>query len=53
MLGGLFIGMIEAFVTAYVHDGLKWADATVFAVLVLVLVFRPSGILGKQAIVKV
>jgi branched-chain amino acid transport system permease protein len=40
-------------VTAYVHDGLKWADATVFAVLVLVLVFRPSGILGKQAIVKV
>ncbi len=53
MLGGLFIGLIEAFVTAYIHDGLKWADATVFAVLVLVLVFRPSGILGKQAVVKV
>ncbi len=53
MLGGLFIGLIEAFVTAYIHDGLKWADATVFAVLVLVLVFRPSGILGRAEIQKV
>jgi branched-chain amino acid transport system permease protein len=53
MLGGLFIGLGEAFVTAYIPDGLKWADATVFAVLVLVLVFRPSGFLGMSAIVKV
>ncbi len=53
MLGGLFIGLVEAFVTAYVQNGLRWADATVFAVLVLVLVFRPSGILGKAAIEKV
>jgi branched-chain amino acid transport system permease protein len=44
---------VEAFVTAYIKDGLKWADAMVFAVLVLVLVFRPSGLLGKQAIEKV
>ena len=53
MLGGLFIGLIEAFVIAYFKDGLKWADATVFAVLVLVLVFRPSGLLGKPEIKKV
>lgn len=53
MLGGLFIGMVEAFVIAYFKDGLKWADATVFAVLVLVLVFRPSGLLGKPEIKKV
>jgi branched-chain amino acid transport system permease protein len=53
MLGGLFIGLVEAFVTAYIRDGLKWADATVFAVLVLVLVFRPSGLLGKPSIEKV
>ena len=53
MLGGLFIGLIEAFVTAYVQNGLRWADAAVFAVLVLVLVFRPSGLLGKPEIQKV
>jgi branched-chain amino acid transport system permease protein len=53
VLGGLFIGLIEAFVTAYVQDGLKWADAVVFAVLVLVLVFRPSGLLGRPIVEKV
>jgi branched-chain amino acid transport system permease protein len=53
MLGGLFIGLIEAFVTAYLQNGLRWADAVVFAVLVLVLVFRPSGLLGKPEIQKV
>jgi branched-chain amino acid transport system permease protein len=53
MLGGLFIGLVEAFVTAYIENGLRWADATVFAVLVLVLVFRPSGLLGKPEIQKV
>jgi branched-chain amino acid transport system permease protein len=53
MLGGLFIGLIEAFVSAYITDGLKWADATVFAVLVLVLVFRPAGLLGRSTVEKV
>jgi branched-chain amino acid transport system permease protein len=53
MLGGLFIGLIEAFITTYIPDGLKWADATVFAVLVLVLVFRPSGLLGQHTPEKV
>jgi branched-chain amino acid transport system permease protein len=53
MLGGLFIGLIEAFVTAYFQDSAKWADAIVFAVLVLVLVFRPSGLLGQQVPEKV
>ncbi len=53
VLGGLFIGLVEAFVIAYANNGVRWADATVFAVLVLVLVFRPSGLLGKQTVEKV
>jgi len=53
MLGGLFIGLVETFVTTYVTNGLRWADAAVFALLVLVLVFRPSGLLGKPTIEKV
>lgn len=53
MMGGLFIGLIESFISAYIPDGLKWADATVFAVLVLVLVFRPSGLLGRATPEKV
>ncbi len=53
VLGGLFIGLIEAFIGAYVQNGVRWASAVVFAVLVLVLVFRPSGILGRPEIQKV
>ncbi len=47
MLGGLFIGVIEAFVIQYLPAGFQWADAVVFAILALVLVFRPAGLLGQ------
>ncbi|HLW01281.1 MAG TPA: branched-chain amino acid ABC transporter permease [Ktedonobacterales bacterium] len=53
MLGGLFIGLVESFVINYVQDGEAWADAIVFAALVLVLVFRPAGFLGQSAPEKV
>lgn len=53
MLGGLFIGLVEAFVINYVPNGGAWADAAVFAVLALVLVFRPAGFLGQSAPEKV
>ena len=46
ILGGLLIGAIETFWAAYLDA--SYRDVAVFAVLVLVLTFRPSGILGFQ-----
>ncbi|HLJ67292.1 MAG TPA: branched-chain amino acid ABC transporter permease [Chloroflexota bacterium] len=49
MLGGLLIGMVQQFVNTLDNgQGTAWSDPVVFAVLVLVLVFRPSGLLGAQ-----
>jgi branched-chain amino acid transport system permease protein len=46
MLGGLLLGLVEAYsVACYGSD---WVDVTAFVVLVLVLLFRPSGILGEE-----
>jgi len=45
-LGGLFIGLVQAFSNAYFQAALT--DVWVFAILILVLVFRPSGLLGMQ-----
>lgn len=51
MLGGLLIGLIEAFWSAYVS--VEYKDVAVFTVLVTVLIFRPTGLLGKPQIEKV
>src|SRR3954466_12754901 len=51
MLGGILIGCLEQFGSAYTEPSLR--DLYVFSVLVLVLLFRPSGILGKTAAEKV
>ncbi|HUZ72110.1 MAG TPA: branched-chain amino acid ABC transporter permease LivH [Stellaceae bacterium] len=51
MLGGLLIGLIEAFWSGYFSSDYK--DVAVFAVLVLVLIFRPSGLLGRPEVEKV
>lgn len=49
MLGGLLIGIVQQFVNTLDNgQGTAWSDPVVFAVLVLVLVFRPSGLLGTQ-----
>ena len=48
VLGGFLIGVVEAFTIAYVPNGFAWADAVVFAILVLILVVKPSGLLGQQ-----
>jgi len=47
MLGGLLIGLIEAFGAQLA--GPAWTDVIIFAILVLVLVFRPAGLLGRVA----
>ena len=51
MLGGLLIGLIEFFGAAYLSPNLR--DVYVFAVLILVLLFRPAGILGRATVEKV
>ncbi|RMD64957.1 MAG: branched-chain amino acid ABC transporter permease LivH [Alphaproteobacteria bacterium] len=51
MLGGLLIGLIEAFWSAYFT--VEYKDVATFAILVLVLIFRPTGLLGKPDIEKV
>lgn len=51
VLGGLIIGVLETLVAAYVSSGYR--DAIAFAVLILVLVVRPTGIMGKKSINKV
>ena len=47
-LGGFIIGLIIAFSTSYTSWGLQWADVIVFSILILVLVFRPTGLLGMR-----
>lgn len=46
MIGGILIGVIEILGRAYISPQL--ADAIVFAVLILVLIIKPTGILGKK-----
>jgi branched-chain amino acid transport system permease protein len=47
MVGGFVIGLVEAFATQFIPGGAQWTNVVVFSVLVLVLVFRPSGLLGE------
>jgi branched-chain amino acid transport system permease protein len=51
MLGGILIGLIEAFWSGYFS--VEYKDVAAFAILVLVLIFRPTGLLGKPEIEKV
>ncbi len=46
MIGGILLGVIEILARAYISSEL--ADAIVFGVLIVVLIFRPTGLLGKQ-----
>jgi len=46
MLGGVLLGLIEKYAQAYIST--QWSDAIVFLVLVLVLVIKPTGLLGKN-----
>ncbi|HEY7743987.1 MAG TPA: branched-chain amino acid ABC transporter permease [Burkholderiales bacterium] len=54
MLGGLLLGVVESLATGYIGDltggvlGSNYRDVFAFLVLILVLVFRPSGLLGER-----
>ena len=51
MIGGLALGLIEEFVAGYTASSFK--DAIAFTVLILVLLFRPEGLLGRVTVEKV
>jgi branched-chain amino acid transport system permease protein len=51
MLGGVLIGLIEVFWSAYFT--IEYKDVAAFSILVLVLIFRPTGLLGRPEIEKV
>jgi branched-chain amino acid transport system permease protein len=51
MLGGLVIGLVRSLGSQYVGE--QWTSALVFGILIVLLVFRPSGLLGSTAREKV
>ena len=46
MLGGFMIGLLASFSDGYLNA--RWTEAWIFTVLVLILMFRPTGLLGEQ-----
>jgi branched-chain amino acid transport system permease protein len=61
MLGGLLMGISESFIKGAPHikfgttdfDPSRWTDAVAFLILILVLLIRPAGLLGKNTPEKV
>jgi branched-chain amino acid transport system permease protein len=51
MLGGLLIGMAESFTAAYISS--TYQNLIVFAILIVVMLVRPTGLLGKAPVTKV
>jgi branched-chain amino acid transport system permease protein len=49
VIGAFVVAFAETAVAYYVPDGNGWAEAVAFAILFLVLILRPNGILGKPA----
>ena len=46
VLGGLLIGLVRAMSDGYIEA--RWTNSVVFGILILILVFRPSGLLGAK-----
>jgi branched-chain amino acid transport system permease protein len=44
VLGGLTIGLVRSLGSAYVGE--KWSEALIFVILIVILIFRPNGLLG-------
>ncbi|MDD6181170.1 MAG: branched-chain amino acid ABC transporter permease [Desulfovibrionaceae bacterium] len=51
MVGGLVLGLCESFTTGYLSG--NYEDVLAFGILILILIFRPDGILGKATVQKV
>ncbi|MDX8513037.1 branched-chain amino acid ABC transporter permease [Mesorhizobium captivum] len=53
MLGGLLLGLLEAYGSSLPFVGSEWRDVFVFGALILFLVFKPTGILGRSVVERV
>lgn len=53
VLGGFILGLLEVLAAGYIPDGAQWRDVIAFSVLIVVLLFRPSGLLGEKLAEKV
>lgn len=53
MLGGFLLGIMESLGAGFIPGGAQWKDVIAFCVLILVLMFKPTGILGEQVAEKV
>jgi len=51
VLGGLIIGLVSAYGSAYIGE--RWNGALIFGILIMILIFRPTGLLGSTAREKV
>ena len=51
VVGGMVIGLVRSLSSAYVGE--RWTGAIVFAILIVILVFRPEGLLGRRVKEKV
>ena len=53
VLGGLLLGVLEALGTGFIPGGSEWKDIFAFVVLILVLLFKPQGLLGESPTEKI
>ena len=51
MIGGLLLGLFNAMISGYIST--QWAETFTFVLLILILIFRPTGILGEKVAEKV
>jgi branched-chain amino acid transport system permease protein len=53
VLGGVLLGLIEIFLAAYFPAVMGYRDAFAFIILIIILLVKPSGLLGKKIVEKV
>jgi branched-chain amino acid transport system permease protein len=53
MIGGIVVGMGESYATGYMPQGSTFQNLYVFAFLIIAILIRPSGILGRAELQKV
>jgi len=53
MIGGILLGILESLFAGYFPSGGAWKDGFIFLVLILVLIWRPNGLIGEKIAEKV
>ena len=53
MVGGFLLGIFETLAAGYIPGGGAWKDAIAFLILILILILRPTGLLGERVVEKI